>query len=91
MDAIVGWSRIHGNPLLSMDMIRAPAGQNQRPEVCEKRLMGNPPRNTGAGQGEEPFPAQTAKQPRQSPFRDRRGRFSADSQHPSAPISEAKV
>ena len=54
-----------GNRLLPGGILRAPAGKTGARWLCVLRFLGNQPRNTGKRQGEEQFPAQTAKQPQQ--------------------------
>ena len=79
-----------GNRLLPDGILRAPVGQYRRPVVVRLRLKGNRPQSQAPFQGEENDTLRS-KTAAATLSWDCRGRFSADSQHPSAPISEAKV
>ena len=71
---------------LSKDVSRVSAGQGRHPVVVFRRFLGNQPLEAGAavkGRNSK-LPAQHQKAAA-NPAWIRRGRFSADSQHPPAP------
>ena len=71
-------------------ILRAPVGHNRRPVVVRVAVLGQSTAQYREASGGGTVPGTDSKTAAATPW-DRRGRFSADSQHPSAPISEAKV